>query len=104
MYKIVTRTGSVITDQIQYIRRHPNGCLVLTSEDKAEGVVSHSVPYLFEDGACVTDYDGGHGLTEQAEATASVEAAVCEQDMQTAQRLADIEAAICELDMIKGGN
>ena len=54
MYKIITNTGEThLTEKPNFIRKHENGCFVLTDEAMAEGVAYHGTPYLFSDGAMV---------------------------------------------------
>ena len=39
MYKIITNTGEThLTEKPTFIRKHENGCFVLTDEAMAEGV------------------------------------------------------------------
>ena len=65
MYKIITNTGETyLTEKPTFIRKHENGCFVLTDEATAEGVAYHSTPYLFADGAQVHEVDAGELTTE----------------------------------------
>ena len=65
MYKIITNTGEThLTEKPNFIRKHENGCFVLTDEATAEGVAYHGTPYLFDDGAMVCEVDGGELTTE----------------------------------------
>lgn len=48
MYRIITKTdGQLVgyTEEPIYIRKHPNGCYVQTSREKAEGISYKSTPY-----------------------------------------------------------
>ena len=60
MYEI-RKDGSVIalTEKPNYIRKHENGCFVLTDEAMAEGVAYNGTPYLFADGAVCIPFDSG---------------------------------------------
>ena len=65
MYKIITNTGEThLTEKPNFIRKHKNGCFVLTDEATAEGVAYHGTPYLFADGAICCDVDAGELTTE----------------------------------------
>ena len=65
MYKIITSTGEThLTEKPNFIRKHENGCFVLTDEATAEGVAYHGTPYLFADGSQVHEVDAGELTTE----------------------------------------
>lgn len=65
MYKIITNTGEThLTEKPTFIRKHENGCFVLTDEAMAEGVAYHGTPYLYADGTQVHEVDGGELTTE----------------------------------------
>ena len=65
MYKIITHTGEThLTEKPNFIRKHENGCFVLTDEETAEGVAYSGTPYLFADGAQVYEVDAGELTTE----------------------------------------
>ena len=60
MYKIITNTGEThLTERPNFIRKHENGCFVLTDEAAAEGVAYNGTPYLFADGAICSPFDSG---------------------------------------------
>ena len=60
MYKIITNTGEThLTEKPNFIRKHKNGCFVLTDEATAEGVAYNSTPYLFADGTVCSPFDSG---------------------------------------------
>lgn len=60
MYKITKPDGTaVFTEKPNFIRVHKNGCYLLTSREKAEGVAHGGTPYLFRDGAMCHEVDGG---------------------------------------------
>ena len=60
MYKIITNTGETyLTEKPIFIRKHENGCFVLTDEATAEGVAYSGIPYLFADGAVCIPFDSG---------------------------------------------
>ena len=63
MYKIVTNTGEThLTEKPNFIRKHENGCFVLTDEATAEGVAYHGTPYLFADGTICYEVDKGDDI------------------------------------------
>ena len=65
MYKIITHTGEThLTEKPNFIRKHENGCFVLTDEATAEGVAYNGTPYLFADGTQVYEVDAGELTTE----------------------------------------
>ena len=65
MYKIITHTGETyLTEKPNFIRKHKNGCFVLTDEATSEGVAYHGTPYLFKDGAMCCEVDGGNVIEE----------------------------------------
>ena len=65
MYKIITNTGEThLTEKPNFIRKHENGCFVLTDVNHAEGVAYHGTPYLFADGTQVHEVDAGELTTE----------------------------------------
>ena len=65
MYKIITHTGETyLTEKPNFIRKHENGCFVLTDEETAEGVAYSGTPYLFADGAICYEVDAGELTTE----------------------------------------
>lgn len=60
MYKIITNTGEThLTEKPNFIRKHENGCFVLTDEATAEGVAYCGTPYLFADGNVCIPFDSG---------------------------------------------
>lgn len=60
MYKITTPDGTIfIQEKPDFIRVHRNGCFLITSREKAEGVAVHGTPYLFKDGAIIQEVDRG---------------------------------------------
>ena len=65
MYKIITHTGEThLAERPNFIRKHENGCFVLTDEATAEGVAYHGTPYLFADGTICYEVDAGELTTE----------------------------------------
>ena len=65
MYKIITNTGEThLTEKPNFIRKHENGCFVLTDVNHAQGVAYHGTPYLYADGTQVHEVDGGELTTE----------------------------------------
>ena len=70
MYKIITNTGETyLTEKPNFIRKHENGCFVLTDEAMAEGVAYHGTPYLFADGTVCSQFDSGILLSTGTDAT-----------------------------------
>ena len=90
MYKIKTKTETILTEDLSYIRRQPNGCLVLTEKENAEGV-------------SLEVFDGGHGLIQAEKAQTDTEQALVEEDTMLDQRLSEIEMALVELDRAQKG-
>ena len=65
MYKVITNTGKTyLTEKPNYIRKHENGCFVLTDESSAEGVAYNGTPYLFSDGVICCEFDKGADILE----------------------------------------
>ena len=65
MYKIITHTGEThLTEKPNFIRKHENGCFVLTDEAAAEGVAYNGTPYLFADGDIYYEVDKGSDILE----------------------------------------
>ena len=65
MYKIITHTGEThLTEKPNFIRKHENGCFVLTDEATAEGVAYNGTPYLFKDGVICCEVDKGTDILE----------------------------------------
>ena len=63
MYKIITHTGEThLTEKPNFIRKHENGCFVLTDEATAEGVAYHGTPYLFAGGTICFEVDKGDDI------------------------------------------
>ena len=70
MYKIITNTGETyLTEKPNFIRKHENGCFVLTDEATAEGVAYNGTPYLFADGTVCSPFDSGILLSTGTDAT-----------------------------------
>ena len=60
MYKIITNTGEThLTEKPTFIRKHENGCFILTDEATADGVAYNGTPYLFADGTICFEVDKG---------------------------------------------
>ena len=71
MYQIIIKTGEIfLTEHPIFIRKHENGCFVLTDEATAEGVSYNGTPYLFADGVVCFEFDSGSILSTGTEATA----------------------------------
>ena len=67
MFRIITPDGSaILTEKPNFIRRHKNGCFILCKTEReikmAEGVAYAGKPYLFADGANVSEFDGADEL------------------------------------------
>lgn len=89
MYKIITNTGEThLTEKPTFIRKHENGCFVLTDEATAEGVAHHGTPYLFKDGAQVCEVDAGADIQ-----------AYQETEALTLELAADYEARLCNIEL-----
>ena len=65
MYEI-RKDGGVIalTEKPNFIRKHENGCFVLTDVNHADGVAYHGTPYLFADGTICCEVDKGADILE----------------------------------------
>ena len=101
MYKIITHTGEThLTEKPNFIRKHKNGCFVLTDEDHAEGVAYHGTPYLFKDGAMVCEVDDYEVVTqEDTKNREAVEQAITDlylDGIQAQQDITDIQLQILE--------
>ena len=60
MYKIIMNTGEThLTEKPNFIRKHGNGCFVLTDEAMADGVAYNGTPHLFADGVICYEVDKG---------------------------------------------
>ena len=65
MYKIIVNTDEThLTEKPNFIRKHENGCFVLTNEAEAEGVAYNGTLYLFADGAICYEVDKGADIIE----------------------------------------
>ena len=101
MYKIITHTGEThLTEKPNFIRKHENGCFVLTDKDHAEGVAYHGTPYLFKDGAQVCEVDDYEVVTqEDAKNREAVEQAITDlylDGIQAQQDITDIQLQLLE--------
>lgn len=89
MYKIITNTGEThLTEKTNFIRKHENGCFVLTDKDHAEGVAYQGTPYLFKDGNIATEIDVGSDILESQETEAL-----------TLELAADHEERLCMMEL-----
>ena len=96
MYKSITHTGEThLTEKPNFIRKHKNGCFVLTDEATAEGVAHHGTPYLFKDGAICCEVDTFDVVTqEDAKNREAVEQAITDlylDGIQAQQDITDIQ-------------
>lgn len=63
MYKITTPAGvTFTTEKPNFIKVHRNGCYILCDRKQAQGVAYGGVPYLFENGTIVSEFDGGSSI------------------------------------------
>ena len=68
MYKIITHTGETyLTEKPNFIRKHENGCFVLTDEEAAEGVAYNGTPHIFAEGNSVHEFDAADLVKETEE-------------------------------------
>ena len=89
MYKIITHTGEThLTEKPNFIRKHENGCFVLTDKDHAEGVAYQGTPYLFADGVLCCEFDGGADIQASQET-----------DALTLELAADHEERLCLMEL-----
>ena len=81
MYKIITNTGEThLTEKPNFIRKHENGCFVLTDVNHAEGIAYHGTPYLFKDGAMVCEVDKGADILETEKTVSDNDAMSVDQE------------------------
>ena len=81
MYKIITNTGEThLTEKPTFIRKHENGCFVLTDINHAEGVAYHGTPYLFADGAICYEVDKGDDILETEKTVSDNDAMSVDQE------------------------
>ena len=96
MYKIIINTGEThLTEKPNFIRKHENGCFVLTDEAMAEGVAHNGTPYLFADGTICCEVDTFDVVTqEDAKNREAVEQAITDlylDGIQAQQDITDIQ-------------
>ena len=81
MYKIITNTGETrLTEKPTFIRKHENGCFVLTDVNHAEGVAYHGTPYLFANGAICYEVDKGADILETEKTVSDNDAMSVDQE------------------------
>ena len=81
MYKIITNTGEThLTEKPIFIRKHENGCFVLTDVNHAEGVAYHGTPYMFADGAICYEVDKGDDILETEKTVSDNDAMSVDQE------------------------
>ena len=81
MYKIITNTGEThLTEKPNFIRKHENGCFVLTDEATADGVAYHGTPYLFADGVICYEVDKGADILETEKTVSDNDAMSVDQE------------------------
>ena len=81
MYKIITHTGEThLTEKPNFIRKHENGCFVLTNEAMAEGVAYNGTPYLFADGVICYEVDKGADILETEKTVSDNDAMSVDQE------------------------
>ena len=81
MYKIITNTGEAhLTEKPNFIRKHENGCFVLTDVNHADGVAYHGTPYLFADGAICYEVDKGADILETEKTVSDNDAMSIDQE------------------------
>ena len=81
MYKIITNTGEThLTEKPNFIRKHENGCFVLTDVNHADGVAYHGTPYLFADGAICYEVDKGADILETEKTVSDNDAMSVDQE------------------------
>ena len=77
MYKIITHTGETyLTEKPNFIRKHENGCFVLTDEAMAEGVAYHGTPYIFAEGNAVHEFEAADLVKETEEENKNLKAQI----------------------------
>ena len=96
MYKIIANTGETfLTEKPNFIRKHKNGCFVLTDEATAEGVAYNGTPYLFSDGSVCFEVDTFDVISqEDAKNREAVEQSITDlylDGIQAQQDITDIQ-------------
>ena len=77
MYKIITHTGETyLTEKPNFIRKHKNGCFVLTDEATAEGVAYNGTPYIFAEGNSVHEFEAADLVKETEEENKNLKAQI----------------------------
>ena len=77
MYKIITHTGEThLTEKPNFIRKHQNGCFVMTDEETAEGVAYNGTPYIFAEGNAVHEFDAADLVKETEEENKNLKAQI----------------------------
>ena len=77
MYKIITHTGETyLTEKPNFIRKHKNGCFVMTDEATAEGVAYNGTPYIFAEGNSVHEFDAADLVKETEEENKNLKAQI----------------------------
>lgn len=77
MYKIITHTGETyLTEKPNFIRKHENGCFVLTDEETAEGVAYNGTQYIFSEGNAVHEFDAADLVKETEEENKNLKAQI----------------------------
>ena len=77
MYKIITHTGEThLTEKPNFIRKHENGCFVMTDEETAEGVAYNGTPYIFAGGNSVHEFDAADLVKETEEENKNLKAQI----------------------------
>ena len=77
MYKIIANTGEThLTEKPNFIRKHKNGCFVLTDEATAEGVAYNGTPYIFAEGNAVHEFDAADLVKEREEENKNLKAQI----------------------------
>lgn len=67
MYKITASDGAyILTDKVEYIRRHPSGIYLRTDRNRAEGVEYGGQFYMWDEGANLCEIDSADELRRLA--------------------------------------
>lgn len=81
MYKITIPDGTVLNrEYLDFIRVHKNGCYVITTRNKAEGVCINGTPYLYKDGTILQEIDRGEYIDKLISKNKELESHLAETD------------------------
>ena len=81
MYKIIFPDGTILNrENPDFIRVHKNGCYIITTRNKAEGICINGTPYLFKDGTILQEVDRGEYIDKLISKNKELESHLAETD------------------------